>query len=136
VSIQHFSVATAGGLPVYLEDSGASALALSPATATAEFRLNSSGAAEARQNLGSWVEEFAWLLAGAAGDYECRMTMNSGTNFDGSSLGSWLSLSSTRTWSHSRGSVGETTGTGTLEIRRASGSVLASCTITIIAVVE
>lgn len=136
MSIQHFSAATAGGLPVYLEDSGASALALSPATATAEFRLNTTGNAEARQNLGVWSILFAWLLAGAAGNYECRMTMQSGTNFSGSALSTWLALNSIRAWSLARSTNGETTGSGLLEIRRASGNVLAACTITITATRE
>lgn len=137
MSIIHFSSTTAGGLPVYLDDSGASALALSPATATAEFRLNTDGNAQSRANLGTWTTQFAWLLAGSIGDYDCRMTMNSGTNFGGSSLSTWLSLSSIRSWSLSRSTNGTTTGTATLEIRRASsGYVLASSTITLTATRE
>lgn len=137
MSMQHASAAisAAGVAPVQLENTTALAYAVSPATATAEFRLNTSGDAETRLNLGSWSSPFSWLLAGSASDFECRMTMNSGTNFSGSALGTWLSLGTTRTWSHERsGTNGITTGTATLEIRRASTStVLATATVTIAA---
>lgn len=133
----HSSMIPAFRRPVYLQNSGASALALSPATATAEFRLNTDGNAQSRTNLGSWTTQFAWLIAGSVGDYDCRMTMNSGTNFGGSALSTWLSLSSIRSWSLSRSTNGTTTGTATLEIRHnGSGIVLASSTITLTATRE
>lgn len=133
----HSCVTPALGAPVYLEQLSASALVFSPETATAAVRLTSDGDADSQLNLGSWVNQFAWLLVGAGADFECRVSMTSGTSFSGSALDTWLGLGSTRSWSLDRSSTGITEGFATLELRRAGTSfILASDTITLSATVE
>jgi len=67
------------------------------------------------------------------GDYEARATLRSGTIINGT-FGTWLSLSSNRTWGSPRTTVGENVGEMLLEIRLAStGEVVASAIITIFA---
>ena len=103
-----------------------SSAVLDPDNASASFQLQSdgdiiSGAGDA----GDWL-----LPKGAApSDYEAKITMTSGTLTSGTT-GSWLALSSTRTWTLNRNIVGTSTAQGTLEIRKGSGFTLASATIT------
>ena len=79
--------------------------------------------------LGDWVTPTS-----NAGNYECRMTQNSGDTLTNSSgLGSWLALTSTRSWEYSVTDVeGTKSGNFTIEIRPAGGgSVLDSATFNI-----
>jgi hypothetical protein len=123
------------GPPVFLTDTSLMAAANDPSDATCLFRLNNSGIAE-RNTTGSYLSEFTWLLRGASGDYEARMTTISGTLTTGTA-GTWEALSLTRTWGKTRTGVGISTYSGTLEIRDASTLVvLASCTVTLTAEVE
>lgn len=75
----------------------------------------------------------AWLLSGVNSDYEARATTinTTGAATRTGTVGSWLVLSSDRTWR-----ITKTSGTGlatwdlTIEIRRVSDSVVvASCTL-------
>lgn len=68
--------------------------------------------------LGNWVTP-----TGNAANYECRLTVSSGT-FTGSSTGSWLACSSSRSWTVSQTSIGTNSADGTIEIRRASDLVV------------
>lgn len=73
----------------------------------------------------------AWLLLGAAADYEIRCTVNSGTTPAGSATGSWLSLSSTRAWTLTETGTGTKSCNLTIEIRKAgSSSSVDSATVT------
>lgn len=64
-------------------------------TATAGVTFNTSGQVVA---IGDSGTEYTWLNSGAAGDYEIRATLQSGS-VDSGTTGSWLALSSSRSWS-------------------------------------
>lgn len=91
-----------------------------PATALASFSIESDGDyAENGADAGDWV-----LPKGAAGaSYEARATVISGTLTSGTS-GSWLALSSTRTWTRDRSGVGERVCVIDVEVRHASTGVV------------
>ena len=71
---------------------------------------------------GNWIAP----LTAAGGDYEVRMTVNSGSTPGGAATGSWLSLGTTRFWTFSQVIVGFTTSNVTVEIRKASSGVVLS----------
>lgn len=80
---------------------------------------------------GDWISPTSL----ASGSYEIRATATSGTVSTGT-VGSWLALSSTRTWTVSRGSVGSKACTLTIEIRTEgvtvySGSITLRATVTL-----
>lgn len=103
-----------------------------PATATAGYRLNNSGSASKRVAGSYSAISNEWMLRGSVSQYETRATLNSGSTPSGT-LGSWLSLSTTRDWELTTAS-GNITCSLTVEIRRASnGEVLDSATITLTA---
>lgn len=94
------------------------AIAIDPADANANFALNASG-----MTSGSGVTPWAWLLSGAAGDYAALATVTSGSFFSGT-FGSWLPLSTTRSWAVVRTAPGVANAQMQLQIRRISDSVL------------
>lgn len=65
-------------------------------TATAGYRLNSSGIAESQVNTGYSTLE-TWLLSGSASAYEVRATLSSGTLSSGTT-GTWENLGTSRSW--------------------------------------
>lgn len=72
-----------------------------------------------------------WLVSGNVSDCEARATVTSGT-LSGGTSGSWLSLSSSLSWTRLRAINGVSTCIFTLEIRRTSDStVLDTSTITL-----
>lgn len=78
-------------------------------------------------DIGDWIDP----KASAPSDYEVQATLNSGTLTTGTT-GSWLALSSNRSWTLTRLTVGAATQvTLTIEIRKGSGAVLASATVTL-----
>ena len=110
-------------------------VSLSPSDASVTYSLTNAGAERGLEGAVLDINN-TWLLIGAAGDYECRLTVNSG-NFTptGDANGSWLSLSSTRSWQVTKTSAGLANSAGcTIEIRDATTLVvLDSATITMIA---
>lgn len=117
-----------------------------PSSASAQFQLNSSGAAQAvmtggSSNPPSGTTSYApgeWLLWGANSAYESRATLVSGTLSSGTT-GTWQVLSTTRAWNVSAsigagGGNANKTCTILVEIRDASTLlVLASDNITLTA---
>lgn len=72
-----------------------------------------------------------WLRDGVSSSYEVRATLTSGTLSAGTT-GSWLSCSTDRSWTVTRGAFGIETAVVLIEIRDAgSGTVRDSATITI-----
>lgn len=69
-------------------------------------------------DLGDWV-----IPNGNASLYEVRATLNSGTLSSGTT-GSWLALTSTRTWTVTRSVIGVSTANLTIEIRRIGGTTI------------
>lgn len=130
-----FIVGSAGGASgtVTLSDTDVVATNLAPSTAIANFSLLASGDITAfALPDGIWISPRSGMA-----NFEVRATVASGVINSGTT-GSWLSLSSTRTWSNSRSTVGTTFGAMTVEIRRAGGdgTILASASITLTATVS
>jgi hypothetical protein len=101
------------------------------ASSTAFFSLLNTGAYSSTGNLAA--PSGTWLGAGAASDYDCRLTITSGTLSSGTAA-TWLNLGTSRTWSKNDPAAGTLalTGIGTLEIRRASDLVVvATSTLTL-----
>ncbi|WP_287994291.1 hypothetical protein [Acidiphilium sp.] len=73
---------------------------------------------------GDWIDP----KASAPDDYEVRATIVSGSLSAGTA-GSWLPLTSSRTWNVSRDFAGVSSCTLTIEIRKGSGSTLDSATV-------
>lgn len=104
--------------------------------ATATVRIGSDGRVYHGQNL-SFSDQGAWLLSGAASQFEIRATLVSG--YVPEVTGSWLALSSTREWSCSDGTqdFSPEEAVVTLEIRRiGTATVLASANWTLTANLE
>ena len=109
---------------------------VSSGTATVSYSLTSAGNEQYAIHLAAPVTIGTWVLpASNASLYECRMTMTGGTTFSsGDVAGSWLALSSTRSWVVSRATVGAKQATATIEIRDvATSTVRATSTVDITA---
>ena len=95
------------------------------------FRNTGIGGGAINTDIGDWITPKINMAA-----YQCRATLNSGTTPVGT-LNTWLALTSNRSWSLTRSTVGSVTCNLTVEIRRASdGVVLDSCTVILTAEVE
>ena len=102
-------------------------------TQTATYTLESDGDVMSATTGGGSVDEGDWIdpKASAPSDYEVQATLNSGTLTSGTT-GSWLALTSNRSWSLQRVTVGAAdTVDLTIEIRKGSGATLASATVTL-----
>lgn len=91
-------------------------------TATAGYRVNTSGIAEKRDGA-SYTTLETWLSFGSASSYEVRATVTSGAVTSGTT-GSWLALSSSQEWLVQRGTVGISNAVLTIEIRNATSLVV------------
>jgi hypothetical protein len=116
-----------GGDVITLIGATEEVLETAPATGGAGYRLTSGGLEESGTGtaasilygtIGNWVTP-----TGNAGLYEVRATLNSGAVSSGTT-GSWLALTSTRTWTVTRGTVGVSSANLTIEVRRASDGVV------------
>lgn len=118
---------------VSISDTNVTRTVTTPATATASYALENDGdIAVNGSDDGDWITP----KAAAGADYECRATVISG-GFTTGTFGSWLALSSTRSWTLVQSGIGTATASMTLEIRRASdGTVLDSATISFTAEVS
>ena len=107
---------------------------VSPTDSEVGYQLQSTGKERSYEGIGNPYLLIAdWLLVGAASDYECRLTVNSGTAPAGSATGSWLALSVTRAWTLTDSSVAGPviSNNCTIEIRLASTqTVKATATVT------
>lgn len=132
--------AFAGGVKtlVQLQGAGLADIDVSPDNASVGYRLNSDGNEQSYQGDGASYTTIAlWLLLGSAGDYECRLVVNSGDAPAGSATNTWLSLSTTRAWTLTQLSIGTASNNCTIEIRNASTlDVLATDTVTMSIEVE
>ena len=104
-------------------------------TQTATYTLESDGDVISATTSGGSVDEGDWIdpKANAPSDYEVQATLNAGTLTPGSSAtGSWLALTSNRSWSLQQITIGQATQVDlTIEIRKGSGATLASATVTL-----
>ena len=113
--------------------SGVSVSSVGAGTQTATYTLESDGDVMSATTGGGSVDQGDWISpkASAPSDYEVQATLVSGTLSTGTT-GSWLALSSNRSWTLQRVTVGVATQvTLTIEIRKGSGAVLASATVTL-----
>ena len=96
----------------------------------AVITLDNNGTVVIEDDIGSTMGN--WLLLGSAGDCEARATITytNGTGTTVGTFGSWLNLSSPRTWGVDAISGSSGTREFTLEIREvSSGSILDTATI-------
>jgi hypothetical protein len=113
--------------------SGVAVSSVGAGTQTATYTLESDGDVMSATTGGGSVDQGDWIdpKANAPSDYEVQATLVSGTLSTGTT-GSWLALSSNRSWTLQRVTVGAATQvTLTIEIRKGSGAVLASATVTL-----
>jgi hypothetical protein len=113
--------------------SGVAVSSVGAGTQTATYTLESDGDVMSATTDGGSVDAGDWIdpKANAPSDYEVQATLVSGTLSTGTT-GSWLALSSNRSWTLQRVTVGVATQvTLTIEIRKGSGAVLASATVTL-----
>ena len=96
---------------------------------TASITFNSNGTVSSVGNAGTYTTDWIDPTSAAPDDYEIRATISSGTMTSGT-FGSWLALTSNRTWSKTQFTVGSSSAQVLFEIRKGSGSVLDSGTIT------
>lgn len=102
-------------------------------TQTATYTLESDGDVISATTSGGSVDEGDWIdpKASAPSDYEVQATLNAGTLTSGTT-GSWLALTSNRSWSLQQITIGQATQVDlTIEIRKGSGATLASATVTL-----
>ena len=113
--------------------SGVAVSSTGAGTQTATYTLESDGDVMSATTDGGSVDAGDWIdpKANAPSDYEVQATLVAGTLSTGTT-GSWLALSSNRSWTLQRVTVGVATQvTLTIEIRKGSGAVLASATVTL-----
>jgi len=113
--------------------SGVAVLSTGNGSQTATYTLESDGDVVTATTDGGSVDAGDWIdpKAAAPSDYEVQATLNAGTLTSGTT-GSWLALSSNRSWTLTRATVGTATQVDlTIEIRRGSGAVLASANVTL-----
>lgn len=111
---------------VYMEGGAAAYTAFGADDATVGVEVNSDGFFKMNESIigaESYANQFQWKLQGAAGDYEVRATLDSGSLTSGTT-GSWLACSTTRTWVRQRTANGTSSAQLTIEIRRVSDSVV------------
>jgi len=113
--------------------SGVAVLSTGNGSQTATYTLESDGDVVTATTDGGSVDAGDWIdpKAAAPSDYEVQATLNAGTLTSGTT-GSWLALSSNRSWTLTRATVGTATQVDlTIEIRRGSGATLASANVTL-----
>lgn len=118
-----------------LTDRTVTASAVSPADATAAYKLDLNGSVYEAINNGADNLLETWRLSGTSADFESRATLNSGTLSTGTT-GVWQVLSSSSVWTtQNTNDLDSTVSAGlTIEIRRVSDSVVvASAAVSLVA---
>lgn len=90
--------------------------AAGPVSAQVDFRAD--GYCYSVTNFGGETQLFQWLLSGSAADYEIYATTDSGTVTG--TVGSWVGMNATNTWSKTRAVAGSATWFGNFKIRDAA----------------
>ncbi len=103
---------------------------VNPADALAQIEFDTAGTVNGPSS------PYAWLTNGTASNYEVKATITAGTFSTGTS-GSWLALSSARSWTVARTSLGSKSCTATFEIRAIAdpSTILDTASITLTATV-
>lgn len=124
-------IGSVGGAVVSL--SGVAVSSTGTGTQTATYTLESDGDVIRATTPGGSVDAGDWIApkSAAPSDYEVRATLVSGTLSTGTT-GSWLALSSNRTWTLQQVAIGTATQVSlTIEIRKGTGAALASASVTL-----
>ena len=133
MSILLAAFAAMGGDKIAL--SGVAVSSVGSGSQTATYTLESDGDVVTATTSGGSVDAGDWIdpKASAPSDYEVKATLNSGTLNGGSSAtGSWLALTSNRSWGVTQTVIGVATQVDlTIEIRKGSGATLASANVTL-----
>ena len=133
MSILLAAFAAMGGDKIAL--SGVAVSSVGSGSQTATYTLESDGDVVTATTSGGSVDAGDWIdpKASAPSDYEVKATLNSGTlNGSSSATGSWLALTSNRSWGVTQVVVGVATQVDlTIEIRKGSGATLASANVTL-----
>jgi hypothetical protein len=131
MSILLAAFAAMGGDKISL--SGVAVTSVGAGSQTATYTLESDGDVVrattplGSSDIGDWIDP----KANAPSDYEVQATLNAGTLTSGTT-GSWLALTSNRSWTLTRATVGAADQVDlTIEIRKGSGATLASATVTL-----
>jgi hypothetical protein len=105
-------------------------------SAEVTYRLSNSGISQKGLNATFSTLE-TWLKAGAAGDYQARVTAISGEGLTSGTIGTWETLSTTREWARLETASVTSTAVFLVEIRLTAApfTVLDSATITLSATV-
>lgn len=122
-----------GGVAVSLNNNSVSDIQGSPATAAGSITVNRDGTVTFVGNASSAGFDWATPKTSSVGDaYQVKMTLDSGDAPVSGTIGSFLALTSNRTWEWlvSTG-PGTKIASCTLEIANASGVVLATCTVSV-----
>jgi hypothetical protein len=132
MSILLAAFAAMGGDKISL--SGVSVYSAGAGTQTATYTLESDGDVMSATTGGGSVDEGDWIdpKANAPSNYEVQATLNGGTLTLGSSAtGSWLALTSNRSWSVTQivNSGSSNAADLTIEIRKGSGATLATASV-------
>lgn len=102
-----------------------------PSNPVCQFELSSAGDIN-MTTVNNTVNDVGDWLAPRSGmsNYDCMLTVNSGTSPTGSATATWLNLGTTRNWQLTRTVLGITSNNCTLQIRNsASGTVLGTATV-------
>jgi hypothetical protein len=119
---------------ISISDVTAESEMVNPAAATANYTLAADGDIDRTTGDNNLSDQGDWITPKVnMADYECRATVTSGSLSSGTA-GSWLALTSSRSWTKQQVINGTSSCVFTLEIRRASdGEVLDTATITLTA---
>lgn len=131
MSILLAAFAAMGGDRISL--SGVAVSSVGSGSQTATYTLESDGDVVTATTPGGSVDAGDWIdpRASAPSDYEVRATLNFGTLSSGTT-GSWLALSTSRSWTLQQIIVGVADQVElTIEIRKGAGAALASATVTL-----
>ena len=131
MSILLAAFAAIGGDQIAL--SNVNVLSIGAGSQTATYTLESDGDVVSDSTIFGPVDEGDWITpkANAPSDYEVQATLNAGTLTSGTT-GSWLALTSNRSWTLTQATVGAADQVDlTIEIRKGSGATLASATVTL-----
>jgi len=122
-----------GGVVLRVDDGTYTHDVINPQDATVSLSLNSSGVLTILADSGT---SYNWVTGALPSGYEVRVTATVGSVSSGT-VGSWLPLSTTRTWTVERTILGTKTATLTVEIGLlGASSVLEAGTITMSATVD
>lgn len=124
---------TLSGPRVSIADLSVSDVTFSPTNASATYQLTNAGVINRITVSGRTTSPGNWIFptSAAGANYEARATVNSGSLTSGTT-GSWIALSSSRSWTLDQTSVGAISCNLTIEIRHATSlAVLDTASITL-----